>query len=229
MFVIPSIDILNGKCVQLINGRVETAEVFGSPQDYLKKWVDKGAKIVHIVDLDAAFNTGSNKELIFKLLKNNNVEIQIGGGIREKSYACELISKGAKRIIIGSKALDLDFLKEINKEIPKEQIMAALDLRKGVIVSDAWRTNIGVNYSDGINKIREYVGSILSTDVGSEGLLKGINSDILKTLKQENIPIYVSGGFTTKKDIEVAEKIGFSGVIVGRALYKEKLDLKEFW
>lgn len=229
MFVIPSIDILNGKCVQLINGKIQTAEIYGNPQEYFLKWVNKGTKIIHIIDLDAAFNVGSNEKIIFELIENNNVEIQVGGGIRNEKYAYDLIKKGAKRIIVGSKALDVNFLKNLNKKIPKEQIMVALDIRSGNIVSDGWRTDTGINYIDGIKKIRSYIGSILSTDVTSEGLLNGPNLDLLKIIKQENIPTFVSGGFTTKKDILLAEKMGFSGVIIGRALYKQKLTLEELW
>ena len=150
MFVIPSIDILNEKCVQLVNGRIETAEIFGTPQKWIKKWMKKGANIIHIIDLDAAFEIGTNKETIFELIENNNVEIQVGGGIKDTKYACELIKKGAKRVIIGSKALDTSFLKKLNKKIPKEQIMVALDLRSGYIVSDGWQTNTGLT---------EHVGS----------------------------------------------------------------------
>ncbi len=229
MFVIPSIDILNGKCVQLINGRIKTAEVYGTPKEYFKKWVSKDADIIHIVDLDAAFDLGSNKEIIFELIEDGNAGIQVGGGIRNEEYACELIEKGAKRIIIGSKTLDACFLKKLSKKIPKEQIMAALDIRSGDIVADGWRTNTGVKYENGVKKIKSFIGSILSTDVTCEGLLKGPNSELIKMLNQENIPTYISGGFTTKSDIKLAEKFGFSGVIVGRALYKEKLDLEDLW
>ncbi len=229
MFVIPSIDILNGKCVQLINGKIETATVYGNPKDYYKKWVEKGADIIHVVDLDAAFNLGSNKQIIFNLLEKEELDVQVGGGIRDEKYAYELIKNGAKRIIIGSKSLDADFLKKLRKNIPKDKIMVALDTCFGNIVSNAWQNDTGIPYSEGVKKIKLYAGSILSTDVIKEGLLKGPNLKILKKIVQKEIPTYISGGFTTIDDIKLAESFGFSGVIIGRALYTNKLDLEELW
>ena len=229
MFVIPSIDILNGKCVQLINGRVETAKIYGTPEEYYKKWVNKGADIIHVIDLDASLNIGSNKDVIFKLLENGNAEIQVGGGIRSKEYAFEIIKRGAKRIIIGSRALDTSFLEEIGKKISKDQIMVALDIRSGNIVVDGWKTDTNIKYEDGVKRIKPYAESILSTDVSSEGMLVGPNLELLRMVSQESIPIYVSGGFTTRKDIELAQKFGASGVVVGMTLYKRKLDLEELW
>lgn len=229
MFVIPSIDILNGKCVQLINGRVETVKVFGDSKRWFRKWIQEGADIIHVIDLDAALGIGSNKDIILELLKNNKVDVQVGGGIRDISYAYDLIQNGAKKIIIGSKALDKSFLTELNKKISKEQIMAALDIADEFIVTDGWKKDTGLKYAQVVNKISSNVGSILSTDVSSEGLLNGPNSKVLYEIKKGIIPTYVSGGFTTIQDIKLAEKIGFSGVIIGRALYEGKLALKELW
>lgn len=229
MFVIPSIDILGGKCVQLVNGRIDSAKIYGEPQEWLNKWTSRGADIIHLIDLDAALGIGSNKDIIFKLLKTKNVKIQVGGGIRNIDYASELIQNGAERIIIGSKALDEKFLCKLNEKIPKENIMVALDLKNEYIVTNGWKKNTCLKFKDITSKLNSKTGSILSTDVSSEGLLKGPNYDLLKTIKQENIPTYASGGFTTKEDIKLAEKLGFLGVIVGQALYKEKLNFEELW
>jgi len=229
MFVIPSIDILNSKCVQLVNGRADTAIIYGTPQQWLNKWVDKGADIIHLIDLDAALDIGSNKDVIFELLKTNNVEIQVGGGIRSIEYASKLIQKGAKRIIIGSKALDGKFLCKLNKAVSKKNIMVALDLKNGFIVKNGWKTNTGIKIEEIIENLNSKTGSILSTDVSSEGLLKGPNYNLLKIIRQENIPTYASGGFTTRQDLKLAEKLGFTGVVIGQALYKEKLNFKDLW
>lgn len=229
MFVIPSIDILNGKCVQLVNGKIETATIYGSPKEYYKKWIEKGADKIHVIDLDAAFNLGSNKTIILDLLKKREVEIQVGGGIRDVAYASELIDSGAKRIIIGSKSQDSGFLKNLLKKIPKEQIMIALDTSNGKIVTNAWQNDTGIKYTGGVKRIKKFAGSILSTDVDREGLLKGPNSIMLKKIVQEKIPVYASGGFTTIEDMKVAKNLGFSGIIIGRALYTKKIDLGELF
>lgn len=229
MFVVPSIDILNGKCVQLINGRIDTAKIYGTPKEYFNRWVNQGADLIHIIDLNAVFNLGSNKNIIFKLLQNGAADVQVGGGIRDEKYAYELIKKGTKRIIIGTRSLDIGFLEKLSRRISKDKIMAALDTKFGCIVIDGWQVDTGVSYEAGLKKIKQYVGSILSTDVSREGLLEGPNSAILHLVTQGNIPVYVSGGFTTKKDIEFARRLGFSGVIIGKALYEEKLNLMELW
>ncbi len=229
MFVIPSIDILNGQCVQLVNGKVDSAKIYGKPKDWVDRWIEKGADVLHLIDLDAALGLGSNKDMIFDLLTNNRCKFQVGGGIRNVDYAVELIRNGAERIIVGSKALDRGFLDDLNKKIPKEKIMVALDIKNGFIVTKGWKNNSGLKYEDTVEKIKPKVGSILSTDVRSEGLLKGPNSNLLKTIKIDNIATYASGGFTTVKDIKLAEIFGFSGVIIGQALYQEKLNLRELW
>jgi len=120
-------------------------------------------------------------------------------------------------------------LEEVGKKISKEQIMVALDIRSGNIVADGWQTDTSIKYKDGVERIKPYAGSILSTDVSSEGMLVGPNLELLRMVSQESIPIYVSGGFTTRKDIELAQKFGASGVVVGMALYKRKLYLEELW
>ncbi|UCF50521.1 MAG: 1-(5-phosphoribosyl)-5-[(5-phosphoribosylamino)methylideneamino] imidazole-4-carboxamide isomerase [Thermoplasmatales archaeon] len=229
MFVIPSIDILNGKCVQLIEGNIKTAKIFGTPKEFLLKWIKKGANVIHVIDLNAAFKFGSNKKILLELLKNKVVDIQVGGGIRDENYAVELINRGAKRIIIGSKSLDRNFLETLAKKIPKKNLMVALDIRFGEIVSNAWQNDTGLFYQDGVKKISSYAGSILSTDVIREGKLQGPSLKILKKIVQKNIPTYASGGFTTIDDIKLAERLGFSGVVIGRALYKKKIDLEDLW
>ena len=229
MFVIPSIDILNGKCVQLVNGRIETETNYGNPEKYYTKWINQGADKIHIIDLDATFNLGSNRRIILDLLSLGKAEVQVGGGIRNVAYAKELINNGAKRIIIGSKSQDKNFLKDILKVVPKEKIMIALDTFKENIVTNAWRTDTGTKYNEEVNKIMKFAGSILSTDVEREGLLKGPNPDMLNKIIQDKIPVYASGGFSNIEDIKLAKKLGFKGVIIGRALYTKKIKLGDLF
>jgi len=229
MFVIPSVDILSGNCVQLVNGRIDSADIYGEPKKWVKKWISKGADIIHLIDLDAALGIGSNKDIILDILKKRNVKFQVGGGIRDINYAIELTQNNAERIIVGSKATDGKFLDALNKKIPKEKLMIALDIKDGFIVTKGWKENSGLKIEEVISKIEPKIGSILSTDISSEGKLKGPNSKLLKSTKQKNIPTYASGGFTTIQDIKLAKNLGFSGVIVGQALYKEKLNFEELW
>lgn len=227
MQVIPSVDILNGKCVQLINGRIETAVFYGSPKKWFDKWVELGTELVHLVDLNAAFSNGSNRDLILSLIKSEKAEIQIGGGIRNVDYACELVETGAKRVIIGSKSQDVEFLKELSERISKDKIMAALDVKNGKIMINAWQKDTNISYRDGLDKIKNYIGSVLTTDVNREGLLSGPNYNYLYDIMSKNFPVYVSGGFTSIDDVFVAFNLGFTGVVIGRALYTNKIDLEE--
>jgi len=229
MYVIPSIDILKGKCVQLVNGKIKTSTVYGNPKKYYNKWIEKGADKIHIIDLDAAFGYGSNKNIILDLIRTRKAKVQVGGGIRDISYACELIENGASKIIIGSKIQDKAFLNNLLKKIPKEKIMIALDTSKGKILSNAWQDDIGLRYEEGLKQIKKFAGSILSTDVDREGLLKGPNFTNMKSIVDENIPVYASGGFTSVKDIKIAKNLGFSGVVIGRALYTKKIDLGDLF
>jgi phosphoribosylformimino-5-aminoimidazole carboxamide ribotide isomerase len=226
MQVIPSVDILDGKCVQLVNGRIETAVIYGSPKKWFDKWVEKGAELIHLIDLNAAFNNGSNKDLILNLIKSEKAQVQIGGGIRSIDYACELVETGAKRVIVGSKSQDVEFLKKLSRKISNNKIMAALDVKNGKIVVDGWQTNTNISYTDRLEKIKNYIGSVLTTDVCREGLLSGPNYNYLYDIISKNFPVYVSGGFTSIDDVFIAFNLGFAGVILGRALYANKIDLE---
>ncbi len=228
-FVIPCIDILDGNCVQLIGGKSETATIYGSPEEWLVRWKNMGADLVHVIDLDAVTGTGSNKEIILKLLESKLVQIQVGGGIRDIEYAEELINKGAERVIIGSKALDIGFLEELNKSIPRQKIMAALDTRFGKVVVNGWQKSSDLTFSTAFGMIKTNVGSILSTDVNREGLMNGPDRDILRMIQGHGIPTYASGGFTNKEDIELAKIMGFAGVVIGRSIFTRHLDPEELW
>jgi phosphoribosylformimino-5-aminoimidazole carboxamide ribotide isomerase len=215
--------------VQLINGKQESAENFGNPKKWIEYFQNSGAKKIHIIDLDAALGIGYNKKLIIELIKKYDIDFQVGGGIKNISIAKELIQTGAARIIIGSKSLDKKFLKLLNKEIPKDKIMVALDQEDGFVLKNGWKTKTKLTYKEAIDKIETYIGSILSTDVSKEGLLKGPDKNVLEKTILTKIPVYTSGGFTKVNDIKIAERLGFSGVIIGRALYKNKLKLKDLW
>ena len=228
-FVIPCIDILDGKCVQLIGGKPETATIYGSPEEWLGRWKSLGADLVHIIDLNAALGTGSNKDVILKLIESGTVPIQVGGGIRDIDYAEELINKGAVRIIIGSKAFDLTFLKELNERIPRQKIMAALDTSSGEVVLNGWQNGSNLTFEDAFDMIESKIGSILSTDVDREGLMDGPDVETLRMITNRDVPTYASGGFTDKEDIELAKKLGFAGVVVGRAIFTGQLDPEELW
>ncbi len=229
MLVIPCIDIMDGECVQLIGGKPETATFYGPPEKWLEKWMRLGADTVHIIDLDAALGRGSNRDTIMRLLELGQVSFQIGGGIHTTEYAQELAESGALRVIIGSKAKDLDFMVRLNELLPKEKIMAALDIKAGRIMLDGWQSDSGTIFSEALEVLRPYIGSILTTNVDVEGRLGGPDKVFLGQNCSDDIPTYVSGGFTSLKDIELAKSMGFAGVIIGGALYSGILEPEGLW
>ncbi len=230
MLVIPAVDLKGKKCVQLIQGDPNKKHLeLNNPVEVAKKFVDEGAEYLHIIDLDAAFGTGNNRDVIKSIIKEVNVPVEVGGGIRSLDIAKELINLGVDRVIVGTKAiLEPEFIEELNKDIGKDKIVLAVECKDGKVVVKGWKEKIDKTPIEVINDFEDKVGYILFTNVDVEGLLKGINVDIIKELiENTKIPIIYSGGVTTLDDIKALKEIGVYGVVIGSALYKGLIDLKE--
>ena len=230
MLIIPAVDLKGKKCVQLIQGDPNKKHLeLNNPVEVAKKFVDEGAEYLHIIDLDAAFGTGNNRDVIKSIIKEVNVPVEVGGGIRSLDIAKELINLGVDRVIVGTKAiLEPEFIEELNKEIGKDKIVLAVECKDGKVVVKGWKEKIDKTPIEVINDFEDKVGYILFTNVDVEGLLKGINVDIIKELiENTKIPIIYSGGVTTLNDIKALKEIGVYGVVIGSALYKGLIDLKE--
>ena len=230
MMVIPAVDLKGKKCVQLIQGDPNKKHLeLNNPVEVAKKFVDEGAEYLHIIDLDAAFGTGNNRDVIKSIIKEVNVPVEVGGGIRSLDIAKELINLGVDRVIVGTKAiLEPEFIEELNKDIGKDKIVLAVECKDGKVVVKGWKEKIDKTPIEVINDFEDKVGYILFTNVDVEGLLKGINVDIIKELiENTKIPIIYSGGVTTLDDIKALKEIGVYGVVIGSALYKGLIDLKE--
>ena len=230
MLIIPAVDLKGKKCVQLIQGDPNKKHLeLNNPVEVAKKFVDEGAEYLHIIDLDAAFGTGNNRDVIKSIIKEVNVPVEVGGGIRSLDIAKELINLGVDRVIVGTKAiLEPEFIEELNKDIGKDKIVLAVECKDGKVVVKGWKEKIDKTPIEVINDFEDKVGYILFTNVDVEGLLKGINVDIIKELiENTKIPIIYSGGVTTLDDIKALKEIGVYGVVIGSALYKGLIDLKE--
>lgn len=200
-----------------------------NPVEVAKKFVDEGAEYLHIIDLDAAFGTGNNRDVIKNIIKEVNVPVEVGGGIRNLEIAKELISLGVDRVIVGTKAiLEPKFIDDLNKEIGKDKIVLAVECKEGKVVIKGWKEKVDKTPIEVIKEFEDKVGYILFTNVDVEGLLKGINVDIIKELiEKTDIPIIYSGGITTLEDIKALKELGIYGVVIGSALYKGLIDLKK--
>ena len=235
MKIIPAIDIQNGNCVRLKQGDFSQETIFNhSPLEIAEKWVKDGAQRLHIVDLDGArLGSPINIELISKICKTfPNVPIQIGGGIRNLETARKYINAGASFIIIGTKAVeDSDFVKDLCSEFHKK-IIIGIDAKNGEVATEGWVSNSKVNAISLSKKFEDFgVSEIVYTDIEKDGMMKGLNIKATVDLAKEiNIPVIASGGVSSNDDLKKIngyKKFGISGVIIGRALYENKINIKE--
>ncbi len=234
MIIFPAIDIKNGKVVRLLKGDFDqVTEYSGVPSTVAKKWQDKGAQWLHVVDLDGA-RTGEmqNIDVILKIAHAVDIPIQVGGGIREKDDIAQLIHGGVRRVILGTKAVeDRQFFKEVLAEW-KDKVAVSVDCLNGMVTQRGWQTTSDIKAADFIKELESLgVSYLIYTDVSKDGMLQGPNIEELKQLlKMTKIPMIASGGISSLEDIKkltALEEEGLLGVIIGKAIYEGKIDLRE--
>lgn len=235
MLLIPAIDIKEGKCVRLRQGLMEDSTVFSdSPLAMADKWVELGAKRIHLVDLDGAFaGKPANADVINAIAeKYPNVPIQIGGGIRDEATIQAYIDAGVSYVIIGTRAAnEPEFISEISAEFGKHLIIG-LDAKDGIVAVDGWAKLTEHNVVDLAKRFEsDGVQAIIYTDIARDGMMQGVNLEATQALAESvAIPIIASGGVTNMDDLIALQKIeasGISGVITGRAIYEGTLDFAE--
>ncbi len=235
MLLIPAIDLKEGKCVRLRQGRMEDDTVFSDdPVAMAARWVEAGARRLHLVDLDGAFaGRPVNAEVIHRISKEfPDLPIQIGGGIRSKETVQSYLDAGVQFAIIGTKAVnEPDFVGELCLEFPGH-IIVGLDAKDGKVAIDGWST---LSKHDVIDMAKRFendgVEAIIYTDISRDGMMQGVNVKATVKLAQAvNIPIIASGGITNIDDIRALSEVaneGISGAITGRAIYEGGLDFAE--
>ncbi len=230
MIVFPAVDILGGRCVQLVQGKRDTATAYGDPLLCAESWIDQGAQALHIVNLDGAFGSSKlNAEKITDVIIRTGVETQLGGGIRSLEDARSWLDCGVDRIIISTFAAeDPECLTTLSDEYGSDRIMAGVDARAGEMVTHGWERPAGdfLEWADMF--IRKGAGSLLYTNVSVEGLCNGIDPkpvrDLLSTV---SVPVVVAGGITSASDIKILKEADAAGVVLGSALYSGKITLRE--
>jgi phosphoribosylformimino-5-aminoimidazole carboxamide ribotide isomerase len=234
MIVIPAIDLKEGKCVRLLQGRMEEATVYSEdPAGTASHFESLGAELIHVVDLDGAFaGAPRNLESIKKILSAVKVPIEVGGGIRNMETIDALLKLGVNRVVLGTAALEVPaFLREACKKYPG-RIVAGIDAKDGKVAVRGWR-NVSDASADVLAKMLEDSGvsAIIYTDISRDGMMTGHNIEATKRLAgQVTTPIIASGGVKDISDIKALmeiETLGVEGVITGKAVYSGKLDLKE--
>ena len=234
MEIIPAIDLLQGNCVRLNQGDYNKVTQFNpDPVSQALTWQEKGAKRLHLVDLDGA-KTGEpiNNEAIKAITKSLTIPIQIGGGVRTKDRAKELLDYGIDKVILGTIAIEApELVNEIVSNHPNK-IIIGLDSKEGKVATRGWLKQSEVKANEIAREFSNLnIASIICTDITTDGTLKGPNLKALKEIaKVSKIPIIASGGVGSIADLLSLiplESYGVKGVIVGRALYDGTIDLEE--
>jgi len=230
MKIFPAVDILGGKCVQLVQGKRESATAYGDPLSCATRWLDLGATALHVVNLDGAFGTSSqNAGLIAELIKKTGVEIELGGGIRSVEDARHWLEMGVDRVIISTLATqDPLCIRTLAEEFGSERVMPGVDARGGQIAVHGWQETVG-DYLDWATKFEELgAGSLLYTNVDVEGLQQGVRFGPVKRLIDHvGIPVVVAGGVSSRADVAGLRDAGAFGAVLGSALYSGKIALKD--
>jgi len=236
MLLIPAIDLKDGHCVRLIQGDMNQATTFSEdPAQMALDWVAKGARRLHLVDLNGAFaGKPQNNAAIKAILRavGDEIPVQLGGGIRDLDTIEKYIDAGMRYVIIGTAAVKSPgFLQDACSAFGGH-IIVGLDAKDGKVATDGWSKLTGHEVIDLGKKFEDYgVESIIYTDIGRDGMLSGINIDATVKLAQAlSIPVSASGGLSNMSDIEKlceVEDEGVEGVICGRAIYSGDLDFEK--
>lgn len=235
MIIIPAIDLKDGACVRLRQGLMEDSTVFSSdPVAMATQWVEKGAKRLHLVDLNGAFEGEPvNGGVVTEIAKSYpDLPIQIGGGIRSLSTIEHYLNAGVNYVIIGTKAVkEPEFVKQACDAFPGS-VIVGLDAKNGFVATDGWAevselkaTELAKRFAD------DGVESIVYTDIARDGMMQGVNVEAtVEMAKASSIPVIASGGITNMDDIRALvdqEESGIMGAITGRAIYEGTLDIVE--
>lgn len=235
MILIPAIDLKEGKCVRLRQGRMDDETIFSdNPVEVATRWVNEGAKRLHLVDLDGAFaGKPVNAGVVHDIAQAHpDLIIQVGGGIRDEDTIQTYLNAGVQYVIIGTKAVNTPhFVGDVCAEFPGH-IIVGLDAKDGKVAIDGWSK---LSNHDVIDLAQHFeddgVDSIIYTDIGRDGMMKGVNVEATAKLARSiRIPVIASGGITNMDDIHALGNVaddGIMGAITGRAIYEGTLDFAE--
>ena len=235
MTIYPAIDLKDGQCVRLVQGRADRKTVYSDqPEAVARKFAREGAAWLHLVDLDGAF-TGSSRNLksIEQIGRTVNIPFQVGGGLRSRADVKRVLELGAARVIIGTKAVSApEFVQELLEEFGPEKIILGIDARNGRVAVEGWVSTAELSAEEFGTTMRGLgVATAVFTDISRDGLLAGPNIVATKNMAvKTGLEIIASGGVASLKDLQELKKleaVGVSGVIIGKALYNGEFSLAE--
>ena len=228
--VVPAVDMQDGQVVQLVGGERGTETTYGDPVEAADRWVSAGARTLHLVDLDGAFEGERvNAPAVDAVLDAVDVPVQLGGGIRTVDDATDLLDRGLDRVILGTAAVETpEIVAEISEAYPGS-VLVSLDAKDGEVVVSGWTEGTGLDPAEAAARYEELgAGGILFTDVDVEGQLEGVRTEpVRQVVDAVDIPVVASGGVATIEDVVALEDAGASAVVVGTALYEGQFTLEE--
>ena len=237
MYIIPAIDILNGKVVRLREGdydQVTSYEV--TLEEMIEKYQSNGTEFIHIIDLNGAKGDFSNQKYLFDIINKTDIKIQYGGGVRSIEKVKELIDAGIHRIIVGTQAItNANFLQELSLEICgkekcQDQVVIAIDVLDEVIKYSGWMESSPIKLMDYVDKCLNLgFFRFLCTDIDKDGKLGGAGVELYKKLMEHSpfIKLIASGGVSSMQDIEELQTIKVESCVVGKAIYEGKISIEE--
>ncbi len=226
--VIPAVDVQDGQVVQLVQGQRGTEKTYGDPVEAATRWIEAGARSLHLVDLDGAFEgERRNAEAIDAVLETVDVPTQLGGGIRTAEGANALLERGLDRVILGTAAVESpEIVAEISDQYPGS-VVVSLDAKDGEVVVEGWTESAGITPVEAAARYEELgAGAILFTNVDVEGQLEGVRADPVRELvAATDVPVIASGGVASLEDVATLREAGAAAVVVGSALYEGAFSL----
>ena len=230
MTIYPAIDIIDGKCVRLVQGDYSQKTTFSdSPLDVAKKWRLMGGEFIHMVDLDGAKSGNTpNFELVTRIAKTLDIPVEIGGGIRNMETVDKYLQNGVFRVIIGTAAVkNPEFVREAVEKYD-DRIAVGIDAKDGMAAISGWEDVSEAPALELAKRMRDYgVKSIIYTDIATDGMLGGPNIEAMREMKNNvDVEIIASGGVSSIDDVRKLKETGVEGAIIGKALYTGDIDLK---
>ncbi len=229
MIVIPAVDLRDGKCVQLVGGEYDQESIrLDDPPEVAREWVREGFARLHIVDLDAATDRGNNSEVIREIIRDANVPVQVGGGVRDADRIEALLNDGASWVVVGTRAVeDEAWLDEVAHQFAGRLIVAA-DVRERKVVTRGWTKTLPLDVISFVEDLGALpLAGVLVTAVHLEGQMQGTDLALMEDVAEASAwPVFASGGVTTVDDLLALEHRGVFGAVLGMALYTGAIDTR---
>jgi phosphoribosylformimino-5-aminoimidazole carboxamide ribotide isomerase len=234
LIIIPAIDLIQGQVVRLQQGNTDLStdySAWGTPQQVAQKWQNLGASALHVIDLDAAVGRGSNRAIVQKIQKTVKIPLQFGGGLRSRSIITSILQLGIQRVILGTFAFEkTNDLQVLLHHFDHERFVVALDYLHTQVMTHGWQKTTEYHLEDALTHFLNLgIENFLLTSISNDGLLSGPDCKLLERIvkTQPNANIIAAGGVGSLHDIAQLKSVGVYGVVIGKALYENKIKLRD--